>query len=703
VGLVDYSKHQDVIDGLQKAMEADHDNRERSREAQRFLSARDGQWEHEWAERAKHKPRYTFDLTEAIVDQVIGDIQKSDFETRVIPAGGEASEDIADTYNGLLRTIKAQSNADEIFRRCDRNAVISGYDVCRIVTKYCDGDSFDQDLAYESIPNAIDRVWFGYHAEPDAADAEHCWVLTGIPEGDFENRYPDAKPASVESDRQSSAFFHKPGLIMIGELIYLETKKQTLVKFSDGAIRVLDEDLEKVMDELEQAGITEIDRRERELKVVKTRKFTASDWLGEPSETAFKHRLPVVPLYGTFEVVDEKVVYRGLVEKVMDAQRVMNYSISREIEEGALAPRSKYWMTRKQAEGEEKTLATLNTNADPVQFFTPDAENPGAPQQQGGAQVNPGLRNISQSMQQMIGMAAGMFAANMGDNPGLQSGVAIEALQDRGDRANNKYLAARETFERALCKILITAIPDIYRPDRQIRLLSQDGSVEVASVGMEVTDYQTGDRVILHDVSKGSYEIQVKAAPSFQTRQSETVKAITDVGQVDPSLIELSGDILLSNIPTPGMDKLAQRKRRQLFQAGLIPVDQMTREEQQEFMQAQQAAQGQTEETADMVLARAEQAKADAEAQKAQADLMAEQNKAQQMQLDAQFKSQELANDSARLRIEAFSAEIEAKKVGMETRKIYADVVKTLAEAEKTEAELDATETRVDDALRGVG
>jgi hypothetical protein len=177
------------------------------------------------------------------------------------------------------------------------------------------------------------------------------------------------------------------------------------------------------------------------------------------------------------------------------------------------------------------------------------------------------------------------------------------------------------------------------------------------------------------------------------------VKAITDIAQADPTVIELGGDILLSNIPSPGMDDLSARKRRQLFQAGLIPVDQMTEQEMQEF-QAQQNQPPQ--ESPDMVLARAEQAKADAEAQKAQADFLAEQNKANQIQMDAQFKAQELANEAARLRLDAFLAEVEAQKAGMEGRKLYADIVKTIAEAEKMEAELDATVTRIDEVIGGM-
>lgn len=696
---MDYTNHQAVTDALQKAIDADLDNRERARESQRFMAARDGQWEPEWASRARNKPQYTFDMIEPIIDQIMGDIDKSDFDTRTIPVGGEASEDTAETYNGLLRSIKASSSANRKYRAAIKNAVISGFDAVRVLQSYVDGDSFDQDLVIDSIPNAIDRVYFGHHTEPDGSDCRHCWILSAIPKEEYKRRFKDRAEAPVAADRQSQAFFHKPDLVVVGEFLYLEPKPRTLVKMTNGAVYVDDEDFRAIVDELAAAGITEEKRRSQSVLCCYSRRFDNAGWIDpSPRETVFKHWLPVVPVYGNFEIIDDKILYRGVVEKLMDPQRVLNYSLSREIEEGALAPRAKYWMTRKQAEGEADTLATLNTNTDPVQFFTPDPEAPGAPVQQGGAQINPGLRNISEAMQQMIGMAAGMFAANMGDNPGLQSGVAIEALQDRGDRANNKYLKARETFERQVARIIVKAIPAIYEPNRQIRLLSQDGSVEVSTIGQVVPDVQSGQMITLHDVSRGSYEIEVTASPSFQTRQSETVRAITDIAKADPSIIEIGADILLANVPAPGMDELAARKRAQLFNAGMIPVDQMTLEEQQLWQQMQQAPQ---QESPEMVLARAEQAKADAEAQKAQADFLTEQNKAEKQRQDFQLAVMKETREQARLRLDAFIAEVNAKKTGMETKNIYASIAKTLAEAERMEAETDATVTRISEVLGG--
>ena len=65
-----------------------------------------------------------------------------------------------------------------------------------------------------------------------------------------------------------------------------------------------------------------------------------------------------------------------------------------------------------------------------------------------GAQINAGLATLSESMRGILSDSAGMHAATMGDNPALQSGVAIDKLQDRGDIGNNKYSTAREIAQR---------------------------------------------------------------------------------------------------------------------------------------------------------------------------------------------------------------------------------------------------------------
>lgn len=684
--------HKWVIERLKECQEADHDMRERAREAQLFLSKRDGQWEPQWAEVNKDKPRYTFDLTTPIVDQVVGDLEQYDFDVKVTPSGGEASEDVAETYDGLVRNIENISGASHVYSQCARDVAVGGFSAWRIIQAYNDGDSFDQDLMIKRIPNPIDRVWFGPHNEPDASDADYCFVLSGMDPEEYKEKYPDRKSSSVNSDRQHSSFFHRNDQVMLGEFLYLKKKERELHLLTDG--RVVDADeYASLADELKEMGVTIEKSRKRHYMEVYSRLFDTDGWVTEARPTVFRHMIPVVPMYGNFAIVEDKVTYSGVVEKLMDPQRVFNYSLSREIEEGALAPREKFMVTPNQIEGYESDWARMNVSADPYQIYNPDPQAPGAPQKSGGPQINPGLRNISTAMQQVIGQSAGMFAANMGDNPGLQSGKAIEALQDRGDRANNKFLRCREIAQEKTGKILVDAIPRIYGPKRQIRILGQDGVANTVTVGELVQDRQTGELMVLNDLSQGKYDVQCTSAPSFKTRQSETVRALTEIGGVDPTVIEIGGDVLLGNIPSPGMDEVAKRKRQQLFNAGLIPMDQMTEEE---LAQMEEAQNQEPEESPEMVLARAEEAKA-------QADAMAVQQKVQESQQEFQIKLAQLEIEKGKLEIDRYQLQIEAQKAGVDIKLKGAQAAKALAEAEAQDVETDAVVSGISRLMEASG
>jgi DNA-binding protein len=349
----------------------------------------------------------------------------------------------------------------------------------------------------------------------------------------------------------------------------------------------------------------------------------------------------------------------------------MNYSMSREIEEGALAPRAKYWMTQAQAAGHESKLSTLNTNSDPVQFYNFDPEAPMAiPQQQGGAKINSGLRSISESMRQIIGQSAGMFAANMGDNPGLQSGVAIERLQNKRDNGTIKYFRAREIAITYTGKLLVKAIPKVYDTPRQIRLMYEDGTFEMTALNEQQVDQQTGKVVTLNDLSQGIYDVVCKAGPSFRNRQEETIDVLLKMSEADPSILQLGGDLLLQAVSTPVSEQLAERKRAMMMQQGLIPENQWTDEEKQ--MMAQKAQQSQQNQDPNMVLAMAEQ-------MKAQAEMLNAQNKQQELQMKmmaVQLKGQESqisgSVDVYNAETNRFKAETEAQAKGA---KITVDTV----------------------------
>lgn len=636
----DYSKHDEVLKLLSEAQEADQDNRERVLEAQWFIEKTDGQWEPEWWNRNAGKPRYTFDMTSPIVDQIAGEIEQADFDIKIKPAGGDSTKETAQMLDGLIRNIENISNASAIYAHAARNMVATGIDGWRVVQEYVDGDSFDQDLVIKPIYNFSERVWFFPGSQTrDRSDAGGCFVLQAIPVDEYDERFPKGSKQSVSSGRTKTGYYQKAATITIGQIYYAKTEERELALLSNGTVIDLTDDAKSILDDLKADGVTVTETRKRKKRVFYSRLFDGNDWLTDEQRTVFSY-CPVIPTYGNFKVIEDKTVYRGVVQKLMDPQRVMNYSLSREIEEGALAPRAKYWMTPEQASGHEDKLKSLNTNSDPVQFYNPDPQAPGAPQQSGGAQINPGLRTVSESMRQIMGQTAGMFAANMGDNPGLQSGVAIKQLQRKGDNGTIKYFKALEIAIAHTARVLIDAIPKVYDTARQVRLMKSDGTFEMRIVNRTVIDAQTGKPVVVDDLSRGKYDVTCSAGPSFQSKMQETVAAITEVAAFDPSVIQTGSDILFGNLDSPGMDLIAQRKRQQLLTAGIIPPAQMTEEEKAQIAAAQQ--QPKPKDPATQI--------AEAEALKAQAEASLAQTRARIAQTEAEVAAVELAQAQEKLR-----------------------------------------------------
>lgn len=688
----EYSDHKAVLQLLKEAQEADHDNRQKAKEAHLFVDHKEGQWEPEWYEANNNKPRYTFDQTSPVIDQVAGEMEQADFDIKVKPAGGDATKETAQVFDGIIRNCENISDAKSVFNAAGRLMVTSGLDGWRVLQKYADANSFDQDLIIDKINNFIDRVWFDVGAEKqDMSDARHAWVLSSMPQYEFKERWKDRAGLSVDDSTVSSAYYNKADAVTVGEFYYVKDEPRELVLMSNGAVYEVNEEFEQIADELAEQGVTEQKRRNRPERCVYVRKFDGEGWLEKPKKTVFSY-IPVIPTFGNFKVHENKIVYWGVVEKLIDAQRVLNYSMSREIEEGALAPRAKYWMSPKQAAGHEKSLQTMNTNADPVQLFNPDAELQGYPQQTGGAQINPGLRTISESMRQIIGQSAGLFAANMGDNPGLQSGVAIQNLQNKGDTGTIKYFKAQEVAIRHTARIMVDAIPKIYDTERQIRLLNEDGTLEMATVNQSVIDNETGQVVTINDLSKGIYDVTCSAGQSFKNRQQEMVTSFIDAAKVDPSLMELAGDIFLKNVQAPGMDDIAARKRKMLLQQGVIPEDQLTDEEKALL---QQQSQQPKPPDANTLLAMAEM-------EKAKADQMQAQLKQQEIQLQAQIKQQEIQVQAAKVQQtgqkDAISADQKQQEFNLQLAKLQQDLQlqaqeqdrklrETMTNMEKTAAE----------------
>ena len=647
---------------VSEAQGSTKDARQAVRDAKLFLNKRDGQWEPYARQKMEGRFRGTFDMCTPIVDQISGEIEQSDFSLNVSPSGGDSSMGLAKTYDGLIRNIRNISNADAVFNDASRSNVIGGFDAVEVVQEFIDGDSFEQDLIIKKVPNAVDSVWFDVGSvKQDASDAKWCVKLIAIPAAEYKERFPEGSNLSVGDDKQSKAFFDVADFVTVGQLYYKKQVNIELVQMSNGAVYRDDDKFQSIQDELLQQGITiELDsngeekRRTRKSWRVHSRLFDGGKWLGGEEKTVFND-LPIIPIYGNFDIFENKVVYFGKLEKLFDQQRVLNYAMSRDIEDGALSPKKKYWATPEQTEGFESTIQTLNTNNDPLQLYN-HIDNQPPPFMQGGIEASSGLQTTIANTQQMISASANSFNALQGNANPMQSGIAGSQQIEQGNIGSIKWFKSLEVMVCQVGKVLMNAIPRVYDSTRQVRILEEDGTSSMVTLNQTVFDEQTQRNVELNDLSKGDYDVVCDFGPAFNSQQKETTQAFLDMAQIDPTFLQQGKDIMLKNLSVPGMDQMAERARVELLNAGMIPEEQYTDEEKQKIAEQQAlAAQQPPQEDPMMVAARAEEGKA-------QAELMKSQNQQQQTQLDAQAKMA--------------AVQLEQEKIALEREKLQLDAAK---------------------------
>lgn len=668
--MVDFSDHDDVKTALETIQEDEFDMREIARENDHMLNKRDGQWEPSVINNMTGRPRYTFDKLNPIIDQIAGEIEQSEFSINVIPSSGDSSSKTAQTYEGMIRNIENISNADEIYNAAGRRMLEVGIAGWRVTHRWPKANTFHQDLMVKPIHNFLDRVWFDPDAEnQDKSDAKFAYVLHVLSKESYDEKWNGRGGLGLSTKRMGESYFFKKESIIIGEVLYLKPRKVQLVLMSNGDTYVVDEKFNMVKDELANSGIIIIREREREVNEAFRRYFDGEGWLNQAKKLVFD-TIPIVPLFANYKISEDKPIWRSATEKLLDQQRVYNYIRSRQVEEGALAPREKTWMTEDQAEGHTAELASMNISADPVQYYN-HVEGVPPPYKTDGYKINMGLQQLAIDISGDINAGIGLFGANQGDNPNLQSGIAIERIQNKGDNTTFKYFNSLVIGRRRTAEILINAIPKVYDNKRQQRLLNKDGTFNVVYINDSIFDQQTNKLIEINNLSKGVYDIECTVGPAFKNRQQQTVNVLTEMARTDPTVLEVSADIVFGNMDTPGMDKVAERKRHQLLKSGIIPDSQMTEEEKQ--LVAKWAAMAKPTPTEQALI---NQANAEADKAKAAAQEILSKIEERSMKIALAAEKQEQAYEVAMQNMVLKFEQLYSKNLNQQ-----ADTLKKLAEA----------------------
>ena len=490
---------------------------------------------------------------------------------KVIPADDNADVQVAAIYDGMVRHIEYMSDADVAYDTACENQVTYGEGYIRILTEYCDENSFDQDLRIGRVRNSFSVYMDPMAQDPTGADAEFCFITEDLTKEEYEREYPNAAPlssmlASGVGDQYLSQWLDE-NTIRIAEYFYYTHEKATLNLYPGNNAFFSGSPEDK---DMKRMGVKPIRSRQVDRRKVMWMKTNGFEVLQE-QEWAGKW-IPVVRVIGNEFEVEGQIYISGLVRNAKDAQRMYNYWTSQEAEMLALAPKAPFIGYGGQFEGYEMQWKTANTTNWPYLEVNPDVtDGAGAvlplPQRAAPPLPQTGLIQAKMGASEDIKSTTGQYDASLGVGGNERSGRAILAREKQGDTGTYHYVDNLARAIRHITRQLVDMIPKIYDTERIARIVGIDGEVDMVKINpeqpepvKEIRDVNTGILIEkIYNPGVGKYDVVVTTGPSYMTKRQESMDAMSQILQGNPQLWSVAGDLFVKNMDWPGAQELADR------------------------------------------------------------------------------------------------------------------------------------------------
>jgi hypothetical protein len=609
----DHDKMATMRSRLQMAQAAYSDSREDELDDLRFMAGSpDNQWQ--WpadvlatrgsvqGQTINARPCLTINKLPQHVRQVTNEQRQNRPSGKVIPADDNADVQVAEIFNGVVRHIEYMSDADVAYDTACDNQVTYGEGYIRLLTEYCNEESFDQDIRIARVRNAFSVYMDPTIQDPCGADAEWCFVTEDILISDYERMFPDASPVSTIMSQgvgnESMAQWLAEDTIRIAEYFYKSYEKATLNLYPDNqtAFKGTPQDANLQAMFGKPIRSREVDRQK--VMWMKTNGFDILDEREWPGKW-----IPVVRVVGNEWEVEGKLYISGLVRNAKDAQRMYNYWTSQEAEMLALAPKAPFIGYGGQFEGYEMQWKTANTTNWPYLEVNPDVtDGAGAvlplPQRAAPPLPQTGLIQAKMGAGEDIKATTGQYDASLGQQGNERSAKAIVAREKQGDVGTYHYVDNLARAIRHITRQIVDLIPKIYDTQRIARIIGVDGDVDMVKFNptqkepvKEIRDEMGALIEKVYNPGVGTYDVMVTTGPGYMTKRQEALDAMSQILQSNPALWSVAGDLFIKNMDWPGAQEMAERFKKILDPKVLSEGDQSP-----EMMAAQQQMEAMTQE-----------------------------------------------------------------------------------------------------------
>lgn len=543
---------------LRLCIAADDLNRNLALEDLTFISGE--QWDpRDRQQRAiSGRPCLTINKLPVFLRQVTNDQRQNRMGAKIHPVG-EDDEEKAEVVQGIVRHIEYASNASVATSRAVNSAATIGFGFYRLITRYCDEETFDQEIAFKSVRNAF-TVYLdpGVH-EVDGSDQMRCMISEKMPREEFKRKYPKANASGAMgvptgTGDQTLADWLGTDFVRVSEFYKVELSPAWLVMTDQGPM--WEDEMKDVIpppNVLMKNGKPM--RRKSEKRKVMWRLLTAVDVL-ETAEIPCRW-IPVFPVFGDEIDLDGKVIRSGLVRNAKDPARMYNYWMTAATEEVALRTKTPYIGAEGQFEGYEDTWAAANTTSFPYLEYKPVSLEGAllpAPSRQPMADVPIGTITMARTASDDIKATTGLFDSSLGARGTATSGVQERAQQLQGDTANFHYQDNSQITYRHAIRCLIDMVPKIYDGARIVKLMGADEKITSKAINGAAEDSV--------DITNSKYDYTIGVGPAYSTARQEATDALIELGKNWPKLMDVAGDKVVGSMDFHGSEDVAERIKR---------------------------------------------------------------------------------------------------------------------------------------------
>lgn len=529
-------------------------------------------------DREKNKrPALTINKVAQYVKLITNNARQNKPSINIRPMGQEASYQAAQIYEGIFRHIEYISSAQNIYDDATESQVEGGVGYWRVIQKYTDEDSFDQEVLIAPVKDHLSILLDCDIKQKDGSDARYGFVFDDLPQKEFERQYPDVDlnlVTSAGTGLDDADDWVRDGNIKIAEYYRILEKDDKLIHMEDDNGQVAEFKLSEIPEKHKKRFMElgeNVKKRDITTKQLEWYKIAGSHII-DRRKLKGKY-VPLVRVIGIERVIEGRLERKGHVRAMKDPQRMYNYNSSAQVEAAALATKTKWIVPADAIEGNE--VAWNNANRDNAAYLTykhlDESSQPMPPPQRiDPAEAVPayleGMKIAAAEMEMASGQQAGQQ-----QNPSIErTPKAIDARERHGETATYHFIDNLAIAIRYTGRIILDLIPHIYDTPRVVQILGKDQSQTNVMIKPDMQgayqEEQIDDVVtnVLFNPKVGKYEVESDVGPAYASQRQEAWNAFTQLINADNSLLNTIGDLAFLAADFPMADKIAERMKRNI-------------------------------------------------------------------------------------------------------------------------------------------